>query len=145
MLDRDLFELKTKAGDTPHRTFSLRSGKETTFEIFTCAGKIGSISFPQVMREAYPGAIYYHLATPYRVHTVKRNKAVVDVRRSPRYTTSPLLQSNVFVTLRQAESLRSGQTGFLYSGEVQITERITGLRERRGSVVHTELYGKGSP
>jgi DEAD/DEAH box helicase domain-containing protein len=144
MLERDLFELKTKAGDSPHRIFSLRSGKETTFEIMGWAGKMGSISFPQVMREAYPGAIYYHLATPFRVRSVKRNKAVVEVSRERRYTTTPMLQSNVFVTLRQAEALRSGSTGFLYGGEVQITERITGFRERRGSATHTELYGKGS-
>ena len=145
VLEQDLWDLKSKAGGAPHRTFSLRSGKETSFEILLHHDRIGSISLPQVMRETYPGAIYYHLATPYRVRCVKRNKGVIDVSPERRYTTTPILQSTVFVTLRQAESLRSGPDGFLYSGEIQSTERVTGFRERRGSRTDVELYGPGSP
>ncbi|MDB6070090.1 MAG: ATP-dependent helicase, partial [Verrucomicrobiales bacterium] len=63
VLEQELWDLKSKAGGSPHRTFSLRSGKETNFEIILRNDRIGSISFPQVMRETYPGAIYYHLAT----------------------------------------------------------------------------------
>ena len=144
VLEQELWDLKAKAGGAPHRTFSLRSGKETSFEIILRDDRIGSISLPQVMRETYPGAIYYHLATPYRVRCVKRNKGVIDVSPERRYTTTPILQCTVFVTLRQAESLRSGTDGFLYSGQIQSRERVTGFRERRGSRTDMEHYGPGS-
>ena len=141
MLDQELFELKTKGGDNPHRAFSLRSGKESNFEIFAQGQKLGTISFPQILREAYPGAVYYHLATPYRVRSVKRTNATIEVTREKHYTTTPVMQSMVFVKLNQAESVRSGESGFLYSGDLQVTERVTGFREKRGSATHSEVYG----
>lgn len=145
-LNDDLSDLKAKACGSPHRTFSLRSGKETSFEIFQQEHKLGSISFPQIMREAYPGAVYYHMATPYRVRAVKRTRARIEVSREKRYITTPVVQSTVFVTLRHANALRRGDSGFLYSGDVQITERVTGFREKQGpKKILTETYGPGSP
>jgi DEAD/DEAH box helicase domain-containing protein len=143
-LENDLSDLKTKACGSPHRAFSLRNGKETNFEIFHQESKLGTISFPQAMREAYPGAVYYHMATPYRVRQVKRTKAIIEVSREKRYVTTPVVQSTVFVTLRHADFLRRGDTGFLYSGDVQITERVTGFREKQGpKKVVVETYGPG--
>ncbi len=69
-VSRDLQSMKLEAGDTPHHAFPLRD-VERQFQVELKSGpemdRIGSLSHSQLMREAYPGAVYYHLTRPYRV------------------------------------------------------------------------------
>ena len=57
----DLYPLRQRAATDPHRAFPLRTGVELNFRV---RGPdrlpLGSLSYPQVLREAYPGAIYYY-------------------------------------------------------------------------------------
>ena len=50
---------------------------------------LGSLTHSQVMREAYPGAIYYYATRPYRVYKVLPRSKKVLVRGARYYTTSP--------------------------------------------------------
>ena len=66
---------------------------ESTFKVERIQGPnptaLGSLSFAQLMREAYPGAIYYYATVPYRVTRVNLKGRQVQVRREKRYTTRP--------------------------------------------------------
>ncbi len=96
---------------------------------------MGSLSFAQLMREAYPGAIYYYATIPYRVTRVNVKSKVVTVRREKRYTTQPqktlpavfprLSPGGVFNAARQ-DSLSNLETSLL------VRESIRGVVEQRG-------------
>ena len=82
--------MKAEAGDSPNHIFPLRdveSQYSVEFKIGPETRRLGSLSFGQLMREAYPGAIYYYATTPYRVFKIY-NK-VVKVRREKKYTSRP--------------------------------------------------------
>ena len=89
---RKLVSLKMEARDRPNYTFPLRD-VESQFKVERRDGpnvtSMGSLSFAQLMREAYPGAIYYYATIPYRVTRVNVKSKVVQVRREKRYTTQP--------------------------------------------------------
>lgn len=101
-----LRSMKTAAGDDPNHAFplrdcdtSLRVGfpTKTTREVrgrtYTddTMAELGSITFSQALREAYPGAIYMHMARPYRVIQVDALGHRIIVRPTSGYqSTSPI-------------------------------------------------------
>ncbi|QIA27744.1 DEAD/DEAH box helicase [Thermaerobacter sp. PB12/4term] len=143
----NLQPMKVEAGDAPHTVFPLRD-VDAQFHIELHVGwereDLGSISHGQLMREAYPGAIYYYLTQPYRVTQVHRTRRVVKVRREHRhYTTRPLGPvSIVRPYLQPGEVYRAKRWGelVLLETQVQIQEKVEGYRERRGSTEVTERY-----
>lgn len=141
----DLFDLKARAGGGPQRAFSLRNGRDNNFVIHSGQNKIGTISFPQLFREAYPGAVYYHMGRPYRVRRVNRTKGTVDVHREKQWVTTPQFLSHVSIKLMPGDTAMAGPGGFVYSGDLQITERVSGFTEKRSPVVSSnEQYGPGN-
>lgn len=130
--------LKLEARDRPNYTFPLRD-VESQFKVERRDGpnvsSMGSLSFAQLMREAYPGAIYYYATIPYRVTRVNVKAKNVQVRREKRYTTQPqrtlpaifprLSPGGVFSAARQDGLLRL-ETGLL------VRESIRGVIEQRG-------------
>ncbi|MBW2430192.1 MAG: DEAD/DEAH box helicase, partial [Deltaproteobacteria bacterium] len=67
-IPQDLYSLKQRAQDGPHREFPLRTGMEKNFRVKERSGKsLGKLTFSQTLREAYPGAVYYYMGRPYRV------------------------------------------------------------------------------
>lgn len=143
----NLQSMKMEAGDTPHTVFPLRD-VDAQFHIELNTGwereSLGSISYGQLMREAYPGAIYYYLTQPYRVTQVSRTQRVVKVRRERRhYMTRPLGPVSIVRPYLQAgEVYRAKRWGdlLLLETQVQIQEKVEGYRERRGGVEVTERY-----
>ena len=130
--------LKLEAHDRPNYTFPLRD-VESQFKVERRDGpnvsSMGSLSFAQLMREAYPGAIYYYATIPYRVTRVNVKAKNVQVRREKRYTTQPqrtlpaifprLSPGGIFSAARQDGLLRL-ETGLL------VRESIRGVIEQRG-------------
>jgi DEAD/DEAH box helicase domain-containing protein len=142
----DLFDLKARAGGNPQRAFSLRNGRDNNFEIHLGGERVGTISFPQLFREAYPGAVYYHMGRPYRVRRVNRTQGTVDISREKHWTTTPQFHSHVSIKLMPGDTAMAGPGGFVYSGDLQITERVSGFTEKKSPVVSSnEQYGPGSP
>lgn len=134
----DLQPLKTDAGGDPWHTFPLRDvGSQFQVERHGPEpDKLGQLSFAQLMREAYPGAVYYYLARPYRVIRVSPHEKRVVVRPERHYTTDPLLiPPQVFPNL-QGESFHRG-TRFADLVAVEcdtyISEVMYGYAEHRGS------------
>ncbi len=145
----DLYSLKQRAQNGPHYEFPLRAGIEKSFEVRQRGRSergLGTLSYPQVLREAYPGAIYYYLAQPYRVGALRYATGQLWVAPTPYYTTQPRWQSRVFPKFAGG-TLQAWHApeGFLAEAALQVSERVTGFVERRGPNQFEHLYAPGSP
>ncbi len=136
----ELQSMKSESGDEPNYIYPLRD-VEKQFKVELKQGPeqrdLGSLSYSQVLREAYPGAVYYYTANAYRVYKVNTHGKLIYVRKEKRYTTTPnriptlvypnLSEGNVYDARKYKELL-------VFESHLQITESITGFKERRGSV-----------
>jgi len=106
---------------------------------------LGTLSFDQVLREAYPGAVYYYLARPYRVRNIGFREARIRCWQERFYTTKPVALNMVFPDLARGvlQGYRNGST-LLVEAEMQVSERVTGFVEIRGGSRRNESYGHGS-
>jgi DEAD/DEAH box helicase domain-containing protein len=147
MLPADLLYLKQRSqGSGPHREFPLRSGIEKTYQVESQNTPLGSLTFPQVLREGYPGAIYYYMARPYRVQVVQHTTAKITASPTNYYTTKPISQIMVFPDLSSGLlRLLTHADSFVAEANLQVSERVTGFREKRGPNETTYLYQAGSP
>ena len=144
----DLYLLKQRAQAGPHREFPLRSGIETDFKLEDEKGlKLGNVTFSQLMREAYPGAIYYYISRPYRVVRMDIHKGLLLVRRAKYWTTRPLANTIVFPRFNGGILKMYGDAnGFIAEAEVQLSERVVGFQQRRGRAKPEQhRYGPESP
>ena len=144
----DLYPLKQRAQNGPHYEFPLRAGIEKNFQVCQRGRRehsLGTLSYPQVLREAYPGAIYYYLAQPYRVCALKYSTGQLWVAPTQDFTTQPRWQSRVFPKFSEGtlHAWRASE-GFLAETELQVSEQVTGFVERRGSNRIEHLYAPGS-
>ncbi len=135
----ELRVMKTEAGEEPNRVFPLRD-VESQFKVELKDRRdlkpLGELSYAQVMREAYPGAVYYYLTRPYRVYKVDTAGKQIYVRaENKRYTTHPIsLPTMVFPDLTPGNVFAAKRFGNLVVVEcsVQVREALSGFRERRG-------------
>lgn len=134
----DLQSMKAQGAEVPHYIFPLRDVEpqfKVEFKVGPEQRHMGSLSFGQLMREAYPGAIYYYATTPYRVYKVNTRHHTVQIRSEKRYTTRPLdLKTNVYPNLSGENVYLAFHLGDLLIVEcdLQISEIIHGFKEHRG-------------
>jgi len=146
----ELYPLKQRAQAGPHYEFPLRSGVEKNFSVRFQKGpehdRLGTLSYSQALREAYPGAIYLYMARPYRVFQFKYKTGEIFVRREKRYTTRPIIQNMVFPKFQGGLlSVSHSSEGFISEAELQVSERVTGFIEQRGANKSTHEYEPTSP
>jgi DEAD/DEAH box helicase domain-containing protein len=102
---------------------------------------LGSVSYSQLMREAYPGAVYYYTARPYRVAQIRLDAKAISVRREKAFHTKPArIPTLVYPNLQPGAIYSGAQHGDLdvIESDVQIREALTGYSERRGpNELHT--------
>jgi DEAD/DEAH box helicase domain-containing protein len=135
----DLQAMKSESGDDPNHVFPLRDA-ESQYKVELhqgpeCLGK-GSLSGAQVMREAYPGAVYYYATQPLRVYKVMQPSKTIMVRTEKRYTTKPQnLPTLIYPNLSYGNVHRALEFGELIVSEcnLQVREAICGYQERRGN------------
>jgi DEAD/DEAH box helicase domain-containing protein len=142
----DLQSMKAESGDDPNHTFPLRD-VESQFKVELKQGpelrSLGSLSYGQLMREAYPGAVYYYTTQPFRAYRVYMPSRLVQVRREKRYTTRPLtLPTLVFPNLTHGNIYQGKAYGDLIIAEcnLQIRDSIYGFKERHGPTESTYDY-----
>ncbi len=135
----DLRELKGAAGDRPNTTYPLRSietSYQITFRRHGVERPLGTITMPQALREAYPGAIYYHKAKPWRVYKVDSRSKIIHVRPEKRYFTKPLcVPTEVYPMIQQGtlySALRWGDLT-IFESSMQVSQRVNGFEETQGS------------
>lgn len=148
-IPNDLYPLKQRAVNGPHYEFPLRSGVEKNLSISENSGysmtRLGGVSFSQALREAYPGAIYYYMACPYRVVYFNYRLGEIRVKKEKRWTTRPILQNMVFPKMDKGVlALRKSKSGFLIEANLQVSERIIGFAEQRGPNSASHLYEQGN-
>jgi len=135
---QDLQSMKIEAGESPNHVFPLRD-VESQFQVEMKEGptlrQLGNLGHAQLMREAYPGAIYYYTGLPFRVHRVLEQTKKIHTRRESHFTTKPTaLPTMVFPNLSEGNVERALRLGELTAIDcsVQIREVIVGFKERRG-------------
>ncbi len=144
----DLYHLKQRGQAGPHYEFPVRSGIEKGFvvrEHLIGARSLGTVTFSQVLREAFPGAIYYYMARPYRVTQVNYRAGEVAVKGTKRWTTRATLQNMVFPRLQGFLNGKRSGRGFIVETPLQVSERVVGFTEKRGPNKQVHVYGPGSP
>ncbi len=142
----DLYPLKQRAAGGPHREFPIRSDMEQNFDIMTSQSHdMGEITLAQSLREAYPGAVYYYMAKPYRVTAYKYRDGQILVKREKFLTTEPVGQTTVFPRFSGAFLFKRSGSSFVAESQLQVSERVTGFSELRGSVRQQYKYEVGSP
>ncbi|MEQ1933376.1 MAG: helicase-related protein, partial [Fimbriimonadaceae bacterium] len=143
-IDAELEAMKGEAGDEPHRRFPLRSC-ESQFRIVAGPNSLGSMSYSQALREAYPGGVYRHLMRAYRVYRVNISAKEILVRNEKRYTTQPAVIPVKVMPNVQAGRLR-GAIGLgeatVLECDAQIREAISGFKEWRGQSEIVATYPK---
>jgi len=138
MVPTELRCMKEQAGDAPNHVFPLRD-VDVQFQVKHKSGPVefplGSLSYSQLMREAYPGAVYYYVTKPYRVYRVNLYSRLIEVRQEKKYTTRPqMLPTLVFPNITEGNVYFAQKYGELIVLEcnLQIRETIVGFKERRG-------------
>lgn len=142
----DLYPLKQKAQGGPQHEFPIRTGIEQNFQVRTAQSiPLGTVTFSQALREAYPGGIYHYMARPYRVFSFNYKSGEILARHERHWTTRPISQTMVFPRFPGAYLLLKSQRGFLAEVEMQVSERVIGFIEQRGPNKQEHKYGPGSP
>lgn len=138
--------------NSPHYNYPLRNIAEESFIVATGGGRsgpqrrIGNLPLQQAIREAFPGAIYLHLAKGWRVYEWRSttwDRAIRVGDTSSRAFPRPLLRTFVNVSLERDGivdgRLRLGNTGFLAECQLQITERVEGFQDRGERKLYRDL------
>lgn len=147
VVPQDLYSLKQRAQNGPQREFPIRSAADKNLQVSGPMGlQLGGLTYGQALREAFPGAIYYYMARPYRVIHFDLRKGEIRVKRERPASTRAVAQTTVFPRfLGGLLSLARNESGFLAEVEMQVSERVTGFTETRGASRSAHQYGVGSP
>lgn len=129
--DEELDSIKNEGGDTPHFKFSLRSIDPQYNVENTDGHNCGQLSESQVMREAYPGAIYRYRMIPYRVIRVDTTRKVVNVCRGRSYITSPMnTPVTIYPIMTSINRLHDGHSGFrIMDADAHVYHAVTGFKQ----------------
>lgn len=145
MVPDELFNLKQRAENGPHFEFPLRASGELNFKVLEVIGDnpLGEMSHAQMVREAYPGAIYLYQTRPYRIRQTNLKDRELKGKLEFGRSTQPITQVMVFPNLATARLRRTSTTGFLVQCDVQVSEQVTGFQETKGSNTQSVTYGPG--
>lgn len=141
----DLQVMKVESASDPWHVYPLRD-VSTQFEVELRAHdnrRLGTLSFAQVMREAYPGAVYYYLTDAYRVIRVELQAKKVIVRPERRYTTDPTVMPVKIAPQIDGTGVHRARRFadlVVLDANLAISETVLGFKERRGSAEEKVAY-----
>jgi len=138
----DLYTFKQEAQEKPQYQFPLRTCGELEYKVKTLRGLgAGELTQSQLMREAYPGAVYMYMAKPYRVVRMNRHREVI-VANERYYQTQPITFAKALPDFKNgAIQIKASKQGFIAEVEIQVLTRVTGFKEKRGPKDITHNYG----
>lgn len=144
-IPQELQSLRAESGGDPWHTFPLRD-VSATFSVMQKIGggstPMGTVSHAQLMREAYPGAVYWYMAQPFRVRYVDFTHRQVNVSQEKHYYTKPIaprpaIWPNLSVAPLSAQRFDALE---LLESSFTISESVRGFTERKGQSVTQFLY-----
>ncbi|WP_174369138.1 DEAD/DEAH box helicase [Deinococcus sp. JMULE3] len=145
-LPASLHALRAQGGDRPNLAFPLRD-VETSYRVEVRQGNspqdLGTLSYGQVMREAYPGAVYLHATRAYRVTRINPLSRTVHVRPEKHFSTRPsCLPTLAFPNLDAGSVHQAARHALLHAVDcdLMISENVTGFEERRGPNTFQTIY-----
>ena len=138
--------MKAQAGDDPNHIYPLRD-VDTQFQVEYQHGpskdRLGTLSYAQILREAYPGAVYYYKARAFRVYRLMTSKRLIAVRKEKQYTTKPVFRPTLIypnLTVGNIEMDKMFEELSVVECNLQINSAVIGYKERRGSNEFTVNY-----
>lgn len=140
-------------GDTPHRNYPLRNIGEVSYPIklHENAEAIGNVNQTQALRECYPGAVYLHEMTAYKVEAWRTGSApFIKVRREPPgRSTRPRITTYINAGITSTDlidgHLRRSDDGFLAECNIRITERVDGYFDAKGEFLSYQELQQRNP
>lgn len=149
-IPHELYPLKQQAlaSGNPHYAFPVRTGIEKTYQV-ECPNlpnqKLGSLTYSQLLREAFPGALYRYMGRPYRVWNIKHAQGKVTVQKVRGYgITRPTSQTKVFPQFADdIYFLSRSESSFICECQVQVSLRLVGFVEQYGNNKKDVKYEAG--
>lgn len=124
----------------PHYVVGIRGIGDPTYKIYTSGGEreIGNITWSQILREAYPKAVYRHMGEAYRVESLSSKYFQVKVKKEGRTaSTSPVGYISVKERIGLSGTIfrKAVWTGLMeiYHTTVAVTTLTTGYKEKLGN------------
>ena len=145
---RMLDEIASAGWDNPHLAYLLRSMPTVSFGLknVRSSDTIGTIDHEKALREAYPGAVYFHLGTPYRVIDWYSSTYENSIKLQPLKSaepTQPLIRFQVSASIEPAEliegNLLSSDGGCLAETQLRGVESVEGYRIGSTSLLYRDL------
>lgn len=119
----------------PHSCFSLRGIDDPTYELFLPERKLGELNHSQLMREAYPEAVYLHQGRRYRVKRIYHHtrQIKIDPERSP-VITFPICHASVIDRRNSTFRFKDWEDGKvkLFHTMLNVTTSTDGYRIKIG-------------
>lgn len=121
-------------GWRPHDAVNIRGGGDGMFDLMYGGTEIGTMSGHQKFREAFPGAIYMHGGTTYRVESVTgtvSGEEISLVAAEHHLSTKPNLVTTVSISdVFAGHRWQDGNSAIsAYHGNVTVTEMLTDVQE----------------
>jgi len=131
-------ESKTSVDPNPHRQVSIRGIDKDAYSIFAFNGARRipiekDIEKALAFKEAFEGAIYLHMGTPYHVSKLDHEKKEIHVEETKaEYYTKALVNSEIFIKEKYTEKiLLSCKDVKVGLGAVEVVEQVTGYKKFR--------------
>jgi DEAD/DEAH box helicase domain-containing protein len=129
---------KTSVDPNPHGQVSIRGIDTDAYSIFSLNGgrRIPiekDIEKALAFKEAFEGAVYLHMGTPYHVSKLDHEKKEIHVEETKaEYYTKALVNSEIFIKEKYTEkTLLSGKDAKVGLGAVEVVEQVTGYKKIR--------------
>lgn len=149
-----VFDQIAKIGsDQPHFNYPLRDVPEENFSVINRqsgfhgnSDRVGELNLKQAIREAFPGAIYFHTAKGWHVHDWRNTAMERTIRVTP--TKNPIIPKPIIRTFVNLDLEREGiieghfrmcESGFLAECHLQVTERVLGFTDGSGQKLYKNL------
>lgn len=146
----DLYALKQAAGASkPQFAFPVRSGIEKQYKVI-CSKQpnrvFGSLSYSQLLNEAFPGAIYRYMAHPFRVYQIKHLRGEIKTNAIKGIgKTTGIKLARAFPTFgSETRVLYKSDYAFYAETSIQVSEKVTGFIEQWGPKKTEHIYGPDS-
>lgn len=131
----------------PHFDLQIRNISDPTYKIVVgydpTTPAIGTLTYSQVLREAYTDAVYLHMGKRFRVNKISFSKKAVFVDgRCPYTFTKPKAEISVRERHRSSSGVirKWGQTLKIKQTSFGIIEKVTGYSETSGTKRDENVY-----